>query len=209
MDVTLSAGALIENYKTINALKQLKRRGWEIEKIDGAESVADHTLGVSLLVLIMANRRGLDVARCLSMALLHDIAEVLVGDIVPTDGVPLNEKRERERNAAVVLLSRMDPGGELLAVWEEYTRGESEESRLVHDMDKLELALQAREYESAHERDLESFFQYAENRMHLSEIRDVLAEIRRRRHSVPVFRPASLATAPTHPDRPDWRWQDS
>ena len=38
----------------------------------------------------------IDIHRCTKMALIHDMAEALVGDITPVDGVAKTEKNRRE-----------------------------------------------------------------------------------------------------------------
>lgn len=59
------------------------------------ESVADHSYRAA--VLAMALPPGLDRDRCVKMALLHDLAESMVGDITPSCGVTTEEKHGRER----------------------------------------------------------------------------------------------------------------
>ena len=103
----------------------------------------------------------LDIARCTKMALVHDMAESLVGDITPRDGISKTEKSRREA-ATMDYLTGSEllggGGGEeegvensigqgLRAVWQEYEDGITPESKFVHDIDKLELVLQMMEYE--------------------------------------------------------------
>jgi len=96
----------------------------------------------------------LDLGRCTLMALVHDMAESLVGDITPVDGVLKAEKSRRE--AATMeflctgLLGRVGGGAageEMRKVWQEYEDGVTLEAMFVHDVDKVELLLQMVEYE--------------------------------------------------------------
>lgn len=88
------------------------------------------------------------------MALVHDMAESIVGDITPVDGVGKGEKARREKEA-MEYLSRgllggwegVEQGRGLQDIFEEYEEGETLESRFVHDVDKMELLLQMVEYE--------------------------------------------------------------
>src|SRR5690554_3150186 len=96
----------------------------------------------------------LDLPRCMKMCLIHDMAESLVGDITPVDGVPKPEKSRRETETVSFisssLLGRVHggvPGEELRAIWQEYEDGVTLEARYVHDVDKMELLLQMFEYE--------------------------------------------------------------
>lgn len=88
------------------------------------------------------------------MALVHDMAELLVGDITPVDNVPKAEKARREAETMDHLCNKLlggdeerQQGADIRAIFEEYEKGESPESKFVHDVDKVELLLQMVEYE--------------------------------------------------------------
>ncbi|MCJ1411160.1 hypothetical protein MMC19_005248 [Ptychographa xylographoides] len=98
----------------------------------------------------------IDVSRCTKMALIHDMAESLVGDITPKDNVPKNEKNRRESETmdylTEYLLGTIAGGGtevgiDIREIWQEYEDNETLEAKFVHDVDKLELLLQMVEYE--------------------------------------------------------------
>jgi putative hydrolases of HD superfamily len=100
----------------------------------------------------------LDIARCTKMALVHDMAESLVGDITPVDGVTKSEKSRREQDTMRYLCSGLlgnvdggQQGEHIQALWREYEDGVTAESVFVHDVDKMELLLQMLEYERSHE----------------------------------------------------------
>jgi len=91
-------------------------------------------------------------AHAIKLALVHDLAEALVGDITPRDGVSGEEKERRERAAMAtvrdeVLQGEGALGKHLVDLWEEYEAGETEAARLVKDVDKYEMIVQAYEYE--------------------------------------------------------------
>ncbi len=81
------------------------------------------------------------------MALAHDVAEALVGDITPHCGVSEGDKHAREAAAIAemrALLGRdTAAGAELEALWREYEEQTTPEAQLVKDFDKLEMILQA------------------------------------------------------------------
>ncbi len=108
----------------------------------------------------------INIPHCSKMALVHDMAEALVGDITPVDGVPKTEKNRRENMTmdyfTKSLLGKVNggiTGQELKDIWQEYEDGETMESKFVHDVDKLDLVLQMVEYEKArdHKLDLGEF----------------------------------------------------
>lgn len=99
----------------------------------------------------------LDIPRCTKMALIHDMAESLVGDITPVDGVVKSEKSRRETETMDYLCTGLLggvhgglSGEEIRSVWQEYEDSKTLESQFVHDIDKMELILQMVEYERAH-----------------------------------------------------------
>src|SRR5918996_2637484 len=74
----------------LQRLKRLDRTGWTLRGLpNGTESVAAHSFGVSVAAMLLADEllaRGVvvDVEKVLRIALLHDWAEVRVGDMPRT-----------------------------------------------------------------------------------------------------------------------------
>jgi putative hydrolases of HD superfamily len=126
-------------------LREVARAGWKRVGIAHPESVADHSFGVALAALVLTPPH-LDKLRVLSMALLHDLAEVRVGDITPHDGIPRAEKKRREGEAAAAMFAAHP---ELAAAWAEMEAGETAEARFVKTLDLLDLELMARHYAAA------------------------------------------------------------
>ena len=80
----------------VDRLKHLDRAGWVLAGHDAPESVAAHSWGMAVRCLQHCPD-DLDLATVLSMALVHDLAEAVVGDITPHDGVDKAEKHAKER----------------------------------------------------------------------------------------------------------------
>jgi putative hydrolase of HD superfamily len=121
----------------------------------------------------------LDMAKCMKMCLIHDMAELLVGDITPVDGVPKPEKSRREALTMdyltkSLLVGKDDAavGEEIRAIWDEYEESKTLESQYVHDVDKMELLLQMMEYEKRADGVLDlGEFAYVSSKMTLEETR--------------------------------------
>ena len=112
--------------------------------------------------------RQYDTNRCIKMALVHDLAEATVGDITPHCGVSDTTKHELELRAITEMTQKLTlglpstvddvssslsssnngVGNEILELWKEYEEGLTDNAKLVKDMDKLEMILQALEYEN-------------------------------------------------------------
>lgn len=134
----------------IEQLKTTKRKGWINEDIANPESIADHMYRMSIICLLCTDA-SLDRSKLVNLALVHDMAESLVGDITPLDNIPKHEKEERELLAMQAIRDEygLSPaqGDEFMALFMEYEAKQTAESRFVKDVDKYELVLQTIEYE--------------------------------------------------------------
>ncbi|MBX6773417.1 MAG: HD domain-containing protein [Chloroflexi bacterium] len=128
-------------------LKRLARAGWVRVGIPDPESVADHSFRLAILAMLVGSRLGLDVDRMVRLALLHDLAEARVGDLTPADRIGSVEKRRRETAAFRAIVGALPEASALNALWREYTAGATREARVLRELDKLEMAMQALEYE--------------------------------------------------------------
>lgn len=167
---------LLRFFRLAGRLKETARAGWGLRGIAKPESVADHSFRLALLAFVLAPRAGLDRERCVAMALAHDLAECVVGDITPYDGVSAEEKRRREEEA-MRRLDALAAGAGLLGLWAEYDAAATPEARFVKELDKLETALQADEYAAsgAAAGDLREFRDNAERRVTTPLLRALLA----------------------------------
>ncbi|XP_057679477.1 HD domain-containing protein 2 [Corythoichthys intestinalis] len=139
---------MLQFLKLIGQLKRVPRTGWVYRKVKNPESVSDHMYRMAMMSLTITDPT-LDKDKCIKLALVHDLAECIVGDIAPSDNVSKAEKHRREE-AAMKQLSSLTPdklGQEIFALWEEYEHQSSAEARMVKEFDRLEMILQAHEYE--------------------------------------------------------------
>lgn len=171
---------VIEVFFEFQQLKSLFRQGWlrvGITKEHG-ETVAEHTLGVALLALFLADAHfpRLDRDKLLRMGLLHDFGEIYAGDIVPGQ-MPPEEKHALERRSVERVFSNLPRGAEYLAIWEEYEAGQTAEARFMREVDRLEMALQASVYEHELRADLSVFFDSADQALSTPELRRVLEQV--------------------------------
>ncbi len=162
----------------LEALKRTARTGWNMKfppghamqsrSVPEAESVADHSWSLAMFAFAVATKLGLDAAKMVTMAIVHDIAECITTDIV-TATLTLEERRwvkaeKRIREDAAMrdlFLSHGDFGATCYALWLEYEEGTSEEARILAQLDKLECAMQAVCYkEQGHESRPEEFLAF-------------------------------------------------
>ncbi|GBG33953.1 HD domain-containing protein 2 [Hondaea fermentalgiana] len=135
---------------SVSNLKRVKRTGWVLRKVPDPESVSDHSFGVALAALLVEDDQ-IDTAKAVQMGLLHDVAEAIVGDIAPGQGISDEDKHAREQAAMRELLQEKLGGGaradRINALWQEYEARETPEAKLVKDLDRWEMILTADGYE--------------------------------------------------------------
>jgi len=130
------------------ALKDQPRRGWRRALVARPESVADHAWGVALLATL-ACPEGVSRARAVELAILHDVCEAVVGDLVPGEYASREEKLARERAGLLAMLEGASDAlrAQVLGAFDELAADATPEARFVHEIDKLEMALQAKRYQ--------------------------------------------------------------
>ncbi|KAM7472879.1 hypothetical protein LguiA_011062 [Lonicera macranthoides] len=156
-----SPSSAIDFLSLCHRLKTTKRAGWVKREIQGPESIADHMYRMGLMALISADIPGVNRDKCIKMAIVHDMAEAIVGDITPTDGIPKSEKSRQEKEALDHMCKLLGGGPrakEIHELWMEYEENSSVEAKVVKDFDKVEMILQALEYENDQGKDLDEFF---------------------------------------------------
>ena len=135
-------------FQHVLRLKQVKRAGWSSRaKISNPESVADHSYSMCAISMALSDTLGLNTERVMKMAILHDLPESIIGDFVRGE-VSKKQKRSDENKAIETILRSISPHirSDYRRVWEEYLLNKTDTARLVHAVDKLEMALQARQY---------------------------------------------------------------
>jgi putative hydrolase of HD superfamily len=159
------AATIVTLYSRLLTLKNLPRAGWLQRGVMKAETVAEHTFGVASLALLVGDMvPDIDRGRLLAIALLHDMAEVLVGDLPLTASRLFGNtaKHQAEEAAMCELLEGLPQMEDYLALWQDYETRASREARLVKQLDRLEMLSQALAYERAGSRVMGEFWQGAD-----------------------------------------------
>ncbi|UCF07590.1 MAG: HD domain-containing protein [Thermoplasmata archaeon] len=155
---------LVHFFQRAGQLKNIKRAGWVRAGIAEPESVADHCFRTALMAMVLGDLLDVDSGKLVKMALLHDVAEIVAGDITPHDGIAREDKSSLEREGLEELLQHIPWAGEYIGLWQEYEEQRSVEAELVKNIDKLEMALQAMEYQHRYpDLDLSEFIEEAKN----------------------------------------------
>ena len=158
---------ILKFFQTSVNLKKIPRQGW-IDKlsIDKPESVADHVFSMSIIGMIFSDLENYNTEKILKIILLHDLAESITGDMTP-EQISKEEKTVLENNVMKKILMDLPIAlqTQYSILWEEYQSNNSKEAKIVHQLDRLEMALQAKIYskEEHSKEKLNSFFNSARN----------------------------------------------
>jgi len=140
---------LLSFFRIVCNLKTIKRSGWiHKSNITSPESVADHSYSMCMMSMILAEIINLDSGHIMKMVIIHDLAESLVGDHM-SDDISSEEKQLVEDKAMKKIISKLPNSlrKNYLNIWNEYNDNITVNAKFVHSMDKLEMVLQAKEYE--------------------------------------------------------------
>ncbi len=168
---------MVKFLEIAGVLKRTQRTGWVDVGVYQPESVADHTFRTAVFCMLYADMEDLDPLKLLRMALIHDLPEAIIGDLMPTQKTA--ETKEQEADAIKHMLSLLPKTQRenYLAVWNEYQKGTTREAKAVRQIEKIEMALQAKEYEKfgSASKSLERFIKSAEEATEWPELKRVLS----------------------------------
>lgn len=163
--MTDRAARLVDTLVALDTLSDLPRTGWLLRGVRPCESIADHSYGVAVTVMLMTDAlraEGVEVdgEKALRMALVHDAPEAKTGDVpmpqkTPAVDAALEELEQR-------LASQMLPPGPA-ATWREAESGESLEARIVKAADKIQMMAKALVYGQQRRGDLHEFWENDKN----------------------------------------------
>lgn len=78
--------SLVPFLSEVIKIKRTVRTGWKRKNVPEPESVSDHMYFMALMALV-ATPEHLNKDKCIKIAIVHDLAECITGDITPHDGI--------------------------------------------------------------------------------------------------------------------------
>jgi putative hydrolase of HD superfamily len=167
---------LVKFLEISGILKRTQRTGWVDIGVCAPESVADHTFRMAILCMLYADRNNLDTSKMLKMALIHDLPEAIIGDLMPSQKNAKTKKDEKDAICEILSLLPEKQKAEYYAIWTEYQQGETKEAKAARQLDKIEMTLQAKEYEKmGHDKkSLERFVNSAQQFTEWSDLKRLL-----------------------------------
>jgi putative hydrolase of HD superfamily len=131
--------------KEIDKIKYIQRKT-KLFNSDRPENDAEHSWHLAMMAIVLAEHADtpVDVLKVVKMVLIYDIVEIDAGDTFIYDNEKSHSNTDNERIAAqrIFGLLPQDQAHELIAIWEEFEAGLSNEAKFAKAMDRLEPLLQ-------------------------------------------------------------------
>ncbi len=143
--------------------KKIVRTGWKMMKIPNPESVAEHSFQLCVIAMVFADQLGVDREKLIKMAVIHDLGEIITGDLVWSRGNIIDiQKRQKkeimETEGIESIFSKLGNSKEYKAIFKEMIERKSMEAEIFWQLDKLEMSIQALDYEKITHKNLDEFF---------------------------------------------------
>ncbi|MBI2356546.1 HD domain-containing protein [Candidatus Dojkabacteria bacterium] len=135
------AASLINSIVFLNKFKHVQRLSL-ISKEGRRETDAEHTWHLVMTIWMLSEKyeKKIDLNKAIKMALVHDLVEIIAGDVYAhSTEVSKEQKRMNEINAMKEIVPQLPIrfGKEVRELWEEYEERSSEEAKFVWLTDKI------------------------------------------------------------------------
>ena len=196
----------LEFLKTIGDLKNIQRKGILLYGLKKADSAADHTFRLAVMVWMFGQKRRLNLSKAFKIALVHDFCKVYTGDITPYDGLfpkgkqknrfqlawrwrrlslkekqrRYKEKFQREQKALKRLIAKLPRHlrDDMMSTWTDYQNTESAEAKFVFQVDRVENLLEALESFGKDKKfPTHPWWEHADEAVHDKELLELMEEI--------------------------------
>lgn len=179
-----SAADTLKFIEYVHRLKHMPRRGWVLRDVKDPESISGHMYAMAMMTFLLEDP-NIDRIKCMQLALVHDLAESIVGDITPEDKVPVDVKHKMEDDAMKEIVSYLgdDLGGRIYSLYKEYEAKETAEAKFVKDLDRFDLVASSVFYEKRDETPgrLQEFFDVTEGKLEHPLIKGLMDELVKQR----------------------------
>lgn len=131
--------------KEIDKLKYIQRKT-KLFNSDRHENDAEHSWHLAMMAIVLAEHsdKPINILKVIKMVLIHDIVEIDSGDIFIYDTAKNHTNTDEERIAAnrIFGLLPAEQAQELIAIWEEFEEGITDDAKFAKTMDRFEPLLQ-------------------------------------------------------------------
>lgn len=160
------------------ALKNISRSGWQVAGIKNPESVADHSFRTILIGYILAKSEGVDADKVMKMLVFHDLPEARIGDMHKVTANYI--EKDHAEKAVAEDQAKFLPDNiskEYVALIGEFNDLKTSEAIVARDADWLEVAIQAKEYMDAGNKNVQSWIDRVRTVLKTESAKSILEEI--------------------------------
>lgn len=141
---------ILRFYLLATTLKNKIRQGsiyWNV-KGPRRESVAEHIYDTCILAIAIDSEYNfkIDIQKVLEMLIIHELEEVIIGDITLFDKVTAKQKEEMGKKAVEDILSSITKKDDYIALTDEFNAKETKEAKFAYMCDKLDFDIQMKLY---------------------------------------------------------------
>lgn len=138
-------------YFKATQLKDILRQGavqWNVKK-NRLESIAEHVYGCLILAISLHSELNLelDLGKTLEMLAIHELEELVIGDVTPLDNIDKKDLKDKAREAVFSFVKNLNQSDFLMNLTDEYNEGKSLEAKFAKAVDKLECVLEFKKYQ--------------------------------------------------------------
>lgn len=140
-------------YYLNHSLKNKIRSGWDKNhwniNSERIEKISEHIVGTMGLAIAINHEYtfDIDMEKVLTTLLIHEIGEILIGDITPYDDITREEKEKREHIAIKKVVGNLSDNKNMIENIFEFDSHKTNNSIFIYLCDKLEANLQAKIYQ--------------------------------------------------------------
>lgn len=131
--------------KEIDKLKYIQRKT-RLFNSDRHENDAEHSWHLAMMAIVLAEHANtpVDILKVIKMLLIHDIVEIDAGDTFLYDTAKNHVNTDEELIAAKRIFGLLptEQSAELIAIWQEFEEGKTDEAQFAKSMDRFEPLLQ-------------------------------------------------------------------
>jgi putative hydrolase of HD superfamily len=142
---------VLQFYELTNNLKDIVRTGWKQWKVSAerVESVAEHIFSTCMLAIAINSEfdYGIDLHKVIFMLAVHELEEIVIGDITPFQDVTEQDMKTKGQEAVAEVLSSLTNKQEIIDLINEFEKSETKDARFAKMVDKLDAGLQCKIYD--------------------------------------------------------------
>ena len=133
---------IVDFYVLCNKLKNVIRTGWKHWEVDRdrLESVAEHIFGCLILAIGIDSeyKLGIDMYKVLKMLTLHELEEIIMGDLTLRANITNEEKLRKGKECVSIVVKDLFKKEEIENLLDEFNAHITKESKFCYHIDKIE-----------------------------------------------------------------------